>query len=220
MITKKVIRAEYMAQLKKPAEELDRAYAACREEALTRIEKSELMTAALYIHSRQLYLYMESLEETLRPESFMNALHKHLALWPQGDDSVHWVKMTPVFWHAEPTSADEWRLSRPRQRRRGRIALLKPDMLTEYVYHHFALTREGVFKGDKYMFISLYGNTLFSYFEEPRSSDNVLKTDTPSEAIKNWMEVDPDRHFLHLPGSNGQNFLLIDACFDVGENDL
>ncbi len=220
MDERKIIRTEYTAQLAHPAEELAEVIANCRLEALKRIEKGELMTAALYVYSKQLYLYAEWIGEEKTPESFMDPLRKYLSPWPQGNENVRWVKMVPVFWHAVPICADEWRESRPRQRRRGRIALLKENGLTEYVYHHFALTREGVFRGDKYMFISLYGSTLFSYFEEPRSSDNTLKTDTPSEAIKGWMAVDPDSHFIPLPGSNGQNFLLIEALFDVGEDSL
>ena len=220
MDERKIIRAEYMAQLARPAEGLAGEFDRCRAEALRCVAKGEIMTAALYRYSRQLYLYVEWIGEERAPGSFMGALGEQLNPWPQGDESVYWVKMAPVFWHAEPLNADEWRLSRPRQRRRGRIALLKDGMLTEYVYHHFALTREGVFRGDKYMFISLYGNTLFSYFEEPRSSDNARKIEAESEAIKGWMAVDPNSHFIPLPGSKGQNFLLIDACFDVGEGEM
>ena len=219
MDTEKILRTEYMAQLRADADDLAASYAACRKEALGLIRGGKLMTAALYIYSRQLYLYTESVGTECAPESFLHPLAGKLSPWPQGDESVDWVRMTPVFWHAEPESADQWRLSRPRERRRGRIAYLKPDMLTEYVYHHFALTREGVFPGDKYMFISLYGTTLFSYFEEPRSSDSILNTGAPSKAIRSWLATDPDSHFIHLPGSKGQNFLLLPACFDVGESD-
>ena len=215
MDTRRVLRREYMAQLNQ--DDATQEMALCRREAEKLVKEGKLMTAALYRYGRQLFLYTEALENEVTPETFLSALDEKLAPWPQGGETVKWVRMIPVFWHAEPQNADEWRLSRPRQRRRGRIALLKEDELAEYVCHHFALTREGVFKGDKYMFISLYGRTLFSYFEEPRSSDNVLKTDTPSQAIKGWMETDPDSHFEHFPESKGQNFLLIDACFDVGE---
>ena len=219
MDDRRVIRKEYMAQLACAPEGFEPLYSACRRAALALIQEGRLMTAALYRYNRQLYLYVESIGEEIAPECFMGALKEKLNPWPAGDGQVFWAEMTPVFWHAQPLSADEWREGRPRQRRRGRIAKLYPDKLTEYVYHHFALTQEGVFKGDKYMFISLYGDTLFSYFEEPRTSDNTTKTDVPSEAIRAWMAVDPDSHFAPLPGSNGQNFLLIDACFDVGEGD-
>ena len=214
-----VIRAEYMAQLKDAPEVNGARFAAARENALKLIRDGRLMTAALYIYGRQLFMYAESLGEKVGAEEICAPMSGSLSPFPQGDGSVEWAPMVPVFWHCEPESAAQWRLGRPRERRRGRIALLKPEKLTEYVYHHFALTREGVFKGDKYMFISLYGSLLFSYFEEPRSSESTLRIDKESRAIVEWTATDPDSHFIHLPGSNGQNFLLLPAVFDVGESD-
>ena len=148
-----VIRAEYMAQLKDAPEVSGARFAAAKENALKLIRRGRLMTAALYIYGRQLFLYAESLGETVGAEEICAPMSGSLSPFPQGDGSVEWAPMVPVFWHCEPESAAQWRLGRPRERRRGRIALLKPEKLTEYVYHHFALTREGVFKGDKYMFI-------------------------------------------------------------------
>ena len=216
----KVIRNEYLCMLKNELPLDHAAFAACREGALRLIKTGRLMTAAMYMYKKQLFLYTESLENEVTPEEFLSPLGEIILPQPLEGEAAPWVKMVPVFWHAEPTDAASWRESRPRQRRRGRIAYLFNDKLTEYVYHHRALTEEGVFRGDKYMFISLWGNLLFSYFEEPRSSDNVNGSSEQSRAINDWMRVDPDSHFKKLPGSNGQNFLLIEACFDVGESDI
>lgn len=219
MDDRKVIRCEYAAFLKTGAACPDEKFALCGQNAKKRVADGEMMTCALYRYGRRLFLYAEFLGSELKPESFLSPLDQYLAPCPGWSGDALWAKMTPVFWHAEPLNADEWRQSRPRERRRGRIALLKRDKITEYVFHHLALTREGVFRGDKYMFISLLDDTLFSYFEEPRSSDNVSKTDTPSKAFEGWLAVDPESHFIPLPGSNGQNFLLIDSCFDTGEGE-
>ena len=71
MDERKIIRTEYTAQLAHPAEELAEVIANCRLEALKRIEKGELMTAALYVYSKQLYLYAEWIGEEKTPaESF------------------------------------------------------------------------------------------------------------------------------------------------------
>ena len=88
----------------------------------------------------------------------------------------------------------------------------------EYVYHHFAIVREGLLRGDKYMSIALHEDVLFSYFEEPRSCVNIRRTQAgESQAIQGWLDAVPEDHFIPLPGSGGQNFLLLPALFDVGQ---
>ena len=216
----RVIRAEYFCALGDLMELTHPAFGKCRSNALKLIKAGRLMTCAMYMYQKRLFMYVESLDEDVDPDEIALPLKPFIRPQPfGGEEERGWIKMIPVFWHAEPQGAASWREGRPRQRRRGRIAFLKPDKLTEYVYHHRALTDEGVFRGDKYMFISLWGDLLFSYFEEPRSSDNARGADGESRAIKGWIDTDPDSHFIHLEGSNGQNFLLIDACFDVGETD-
>ena len=42
-----------------------------------------------------------------------------------------------------------------------------------YTYWHYAIVQEGLLKGDKYQYISLHENVLFSYFEEPRHNVNI-----------------------------------------------
>ena len=69
------------------------------------------------------------------------------------------------------------------------------------------------------MSIALHEDVLFSYFEEPRSPVNIRRADGESQAIRGWMEVDPDSHFIHLPGSEGQNFLLLPDYFALGQEE-
>ena len=172
------------------------------------------MTAALYIYGRQLFLYYEAIGEEMGPEAFMAPLSPLLSLWPEKENTVPWAKMYHIYWHCEPKDETDWRRDPKPLRRRGRIAYLKHDTLFEYVYHHFAIVREGLLKGDKYMSIALHEDVLFSYFEEPRSSVNIRRADGPeSQAIQGWLDVNPEAHFIPLPGSNGQNFLLLPECF-------
>ncbi|MBQ8161433.1 MAG: hypothetical protein IJ083_11925 [Clostridia bacterium] len=174
------------------------------------MDAGDLMTAALFHYGRQVFLYYEAIGTEMEPEAFMEPLSPLLADFPQKEETCKWAKMYHVFWHDEPRSADDWKRNNPESRQRGRIAYLRHETMFEYVYHHFALTQEGLHRGDRYMSIALHEDVLFSYFEEPRSSVNIRRTDEgESEALKAWMDTDPDSHFIHLPGSEGQNFLLL-----------
>ncbi len=215
MDTRPVFRCHYRAQL---CAEMDEALlTACREEAERLIREVRMMTAALYYYGNQLFLYYEPIGCEFAPETFMEPLHPLLSSWPQKEERRDWAKMYHVYWHCEPRDADDWRRDPLPQRRRGRIAYLKNDTMFEYVYHHFAIVKEGLLKGDKYMSIALHEDVLFSYFEEPRSSVNIRRADGESRAIRGWMDVDPDSHFIHLPGSEGQNFLLLPDYFALGQ---
>ena len=191
---------------------------ACELRATEMIHEGKLMTAALYYYGRQLFLYFEPIGEVMGPETFMAPLHPLLTPYPQKEEMRDWARMDHVYWHCEPRGADDWLRDPLPRRRRGRIAYLKRETMFEYVYHHFAIVKEGLLKGDKYMSIALHEDVLFSYFEEPRSSVNIRRTDGESEAIKGWMQVDPDAHFIHLPGSEGQNFLLLPDYFALGQD--
>ncbi len=220
--TRPVLRCHWRALLRETADEtaLVKAAEECRGAAQTLISQGKLMTAALFRYGRQLFLYFECIGEELPPETLMAAMSPLLTPWPQKDTTRDWARMYHVYWHCEPVDAEDWREGRPRQRRRGRIAYLKRDKLFDYVTHHRAIVEEGLLRGDKYMSIALHEDVLFSYFEEPRSSVNILRTEEgESRAIQAWEAVDPESHFIHLPGSEGQNFLLLPALFDVGETE-
>ena len=218
---KPIIRCHYRGRLNLPPEETPAypsAIAACRENAEALIAEGKLMTAALYIYGRQLFLYYEAIGEEMGPEAFMTPLTPLLSLWPEKENTVPWAKMYHIYWHCEPKDEADWRRDPKPLRRRGRIAYLKHETMFEYVYHHFAIVREGLLKGDRYMSIALHEDVLFSYFEEPRSSVNIRRVDGPeSQTIQGWLDVNPEAHFIPLPGSNGQNFLLLPECFAVGQ---
>lgn len=216
MDNRQVYRCHARALLAPDAKNEQTLLTACREAAQQLVDEGSMMTAALYHYGRQLFLYYEPIGEVFAPERFMAALHPALTPWPQKEALCDWAMMYPVFWHTRPGTVDQWRREPARERRRGRIALLDHDSMFEYVYHHFALTQEGLLRGDKYMTVALHEDVLFSYFEEPRSADNARGTDEPSKAIEGWLAVDPDRHFIPLEGSGGANFLLLPSYFDVG----
>ena len=69
-------------------------------------------------------------------------------------------------------------------------------------------------KGDKYQYISLHENVLFSYFEEPRHNVNITGKEEESKVIDGWMAVDPESHFDREKAC-GNNFLVIDPILLV-----
>lgn len=218
-MSKPVYRCHYRGRL----EEADAAQLAdmlqqCEQNAQRLINDGALMTAALYYYGNQLFLYYEAVGEEIRPERFMAPLHPVLSQWPQKEDTCDWALMYNVFWHDAPKDDEDWKRSVPPERRRGRIAWLKHDTMFRYVYHHFAIAEEGILQGDRYQSIALHEDILFSYFEEPRTPGNLRRDTTlQSQTIQAWLDVNPESHFIPLPGSNGSNFLLLPQYFALGE---
>lgn len=187
------------------------------------VAAEKCLTVALYRHETMLLLYMEALEETLTPEVLFPHLSALLSLWPgkactdpaEAAKPRAWAYMYPVYYHDVPETPSQWaRVGE--KKRRGRIAFLKEDKLFSYVYYHKAMVDEGLLEGDRYQFIALHENVLFSYFEEPKVFTHINKeSKEESSVIKEWLAVDPESHFDHTL-SGEENFLLIEELFSVG----
>lgn len=218
-MSKPVYRCHYRGRLEdSDAAQLVDLLQQCEQNARRLINEGAVMTAALYYYGNQLFLYYEAVGEEIRPERFMAPLHPVLSQWPQKEDTCDWALMYNVFWHDAPKDDDDWKRSVPPERRRGRIAWLKHDTMFRYVYHHFAIAEEGILQGDRYQSIALHEDILFSYFEEPRTPGNLRRDTTlQSQTIQAWLDVNPESHFIPLPGSNGSNFLLLPQYFALGE---
>ena len=217
-MSRPVYRCHYRGRLDGgDASSREKLLSACAANAQQLINEGALLTAALYHYGNQLFLYYEAVGEEIRPEAFMAPLHPLLAQWPQKEDTCDWAKMYNVFWHDAPKDEADWHRPVPPERRRGRIALLKHDTMFRYVYHHFAIAEEGILQGDRYQSIALHEDILFSYFEEPRTPGNLRRDPTlQSQTIQAWLDVNPESHFIPLPGSNGANFLLLPDYFALG----
>lgn len=218
MADKHVYRCHWRGLMKAaPEAEKQLLLQQCAQEAQRLIDEGRLMTAALYHYGEQLFLYYEALGEEIAPEAFMGALTPLMHLWPQKTELRPWARMYHIYWHCVPRGEEDWVRSVPPERRRGRIALLRPETMFRYVYHHQAIVDEGKLLGDRYQSIALHEDVLFSYFEEPRTNVNILRDPTQaSEAIQGWLDVNPESHFVPLPGSNGANFLLLPEYFALG----
>lgn len=246
-MTAYVERASYRAVLRDDASEeaLEAAVAAAASDARARVHEGELLTAGLYRYHNQLFLYLEHIYEgqgggedgvASRPNLVPKrcalpdfaAIRRAPAVWRWLDGLLvpfpglrglePWAYMCPVFWFDEPTTPESY-LRRPAPDERcGRIAVLQPDKLMDYVCHHQAIVREGRLVGDRFQFISIHDDVLFSYFERPRDRGkrNTTGSQWPSSEITRWLAVDPASHFDHFPEANGDDFLVIEPLFSCG----
>ncbi len=183
------------------------------------IKIQKCLTVAIYRYEKMLFLYMEALKEELTPIELFPNLSKHLALWPERNGMTPWAYMYPIYYHAVPESIDAWKRDEKKVRR-GRIAYLKEDKMFSYVYHHKAIVDEGLLEGDRYQFIALHEDILFSYFEEPKQFTHInFRSNEPSKAIDDWIKANPESHFDHeLSGE--ENFLLLPEIFSMGVEDV
>ena len=207
-----------------------------------------ILTAALYQYNHMLFLYYEASGSPIqviepiqaaapspslplesgediqsdfqRPEDLLSPLTPYLAAWPGQTAQRTWVHMYHIFCHSYPQSLQQWARPSAPSLRRGRIAFLREDKLFSYIYYHKALVDEGLIKGDKYQSIALHENILFSYFEEPKTIVNIQNDSArESRILPDWIAADPESHFIHMPGSNGENFLFLPALFALGIED-
>ena len=177
------------------------------------------LTVALYRHDNMMFLYFEALEEGIEPERLFPHLSRELEFWPERGGKVTWSPMYHIYYHSIPEKVEGW-VRKTKKNRRGRIAVLYPEKLFSYVYHHQAIVEEGLLLGDKYQSIALHGNILFSYFEEPRIETNIKKDMRhKSKAIDAWLAADPESHFDHRFSGEG-NFKFIEEVFSIGREDL
>ena len=192
-------------------------------EALVRDDR--LVEFCLYRYGRMLFLYMERIDKTIEPDDLLAELGELLSPWPEENADRFWAPMYPVFWQEEremeykgmsmQKALDDWESDRnPDKIKIGRIAFLYPSKMASYVRYHQELVSEGLLKGDRYQFISLHENILFSVYEEPRNNRNISGAEKESEVIARWTAADPESHFDREKG-NGANFRVIDPVILV-----
>jgi len=233
---KTVLRFHYRSNLKDnyDIELFEKALEECKQKASLKINNDKILTCALFHYNNMLFLYIEFIVEKEASENVNNndiygeiaenifqPLAPYLKVWPGCTSDRIWVQMFHIYCFAYPENLDEWRRPVSPDKRCGRIAILHTNKLYSYIYHHYAIVKEGCFKGDKYQSIALHENIAFSYFETPRDRYiTSVKRDASQESIelKNWTDIDPESHFIHLPGSNGQNFLEIPCCFALSND--
>lgn len=183
------------------------------------IRQKKCLTIALYYHENMLFLYTENIDIEIDVRELFPNLSELLALWPEREGETAWVKMYTIYYHDIPCDEGYWS-RQGKKNRRGRIAYLKEDKMFSYIYYHKAIVDEGLLEGDRYQFIALHEDILFSYFEEPKLFTHIRKeVNSESKVIKDWLAVNPESHFDHeLSGED--NFLLLPELFSLGVEEV
>ena len=202
----------------------------CRQASKKAIREGNFCNVSFYRYQNMGFLYLEenrdrvSVEEGWAPvnaDALMEPLLPVLKPWPEETGDRYFVPMINVYYHHLPgEDIEDWereRTTTPKERI-GRVAFVFPEKLPSYVRYHQAIVEEGLLKGDKYAFISLHENLLFSYYEEPRNNVNIKNSEEESVVIGQWMEVDPESHFDRVK-AEGSNFLVIPQVFSVDRVD-
>lgn len=200
----------------------EKALAGCRERIWGLVTSGRFCNVSFYRHADMGFLYVEEITGPADIDLLMSDLAGFLRPWPREEGDRYFAPMINVYYHHIPDEdLDEWERERTTavKTRVGRIAFLFPDKLPSYVMYHTAIVQEGLLKGDKYQFISLHENILFSYYEEPRNNVNLKGTDEESKVIEDWLSVDPESHFDRIK-AQGSNFLVIPCLFSVDRVDI
>lgn len=219
---KMINRFEFRGCLKSNPNEEDFAVAVAKTENSINKEilAGQVLEACIYRCKDMLFFYIESLSETVAPDLIASELTPFMELWPEEKGLTPWAYMYPVYYQSIPKTEEDWVKERvPGKTKIGRIAFLKHDTMFEYVYWHKAIVDEGLLKGDKYQFISLHEDILFSYYEEPRTQVNISGAEGESEAIKGWLAIDPGAHF-DLTKTGGSHFMNIKPLLIVEKSSV
>lgn len=217
MMKDKIVRSHYRGHLKvEDNNKLDMIVEETRKHIEAYIRNQQIMTACIYRYENMLFAYYESMEDEVSPETLFAPFSNYLCEWPGQASMRKWVKMYHIYYHAMPEGIEDWKRAIKPELQRGRIAFLKPEKMFDYVYHHVAITSEGLLHGDKYQSIALHENILFSYFEEPKTEINIKRDLTKdSKAIEEWLRVIPEDHFIK--GPENKNFTFIPALIAMGQ---
>lgn len=167
------------------------------------VANGQLMTFGCFRWERNLFLYAECVGERLDAEELLPDVAPYLELWPGQEQKRCWIPMVDVFHFNEPASVEHWQRKSEVERRVGRVAHLKQEMVASYIYFHYQLQEERAFQGPKYEIIGLHENLLFGYQEFPAIVEApVLPGKLQTKGTpENWSDSRMDLHFQ--PWSDG-----------------
>lgn len=161
------------------------------------VEGGTLMTAAAFSWRDNVFLYYESIGRETDPLELTGEAVPYLIDWAGETEPRKWIPMVDVFHFNEPAGYEHWLRKAPVERRGGRVAHLKREMMASYIYYHYQLQEERAFPGEKYEIIAMHENLLFGYqefpkvMEEPVVPGRLATKGTP----ENWGDSRMDLHF-------------------------
>ncbi|QMV39835.1 hypothetical protein [Cohnella cholangitidis] len=191
------------------------------DQAKMLVEQGALMTAAAFSWRNNVFLYYECVDRQVAADEIAGAAVAYLKEWPGQSEPRKWIPMVDVFHFNEPASYEHWMRKTPVEKRVGRVAHLKPERISSYVYFHYQLQEERAFSGDKYEIIAMHENLLFGYqefpnvIEEPVVPGRLSTNGTPD----NWNDSRMDLHFQPWEDDGYLYFKPIEQLFayDIGD---
>ena len=183
-----IYRFQYTAFLKPGIDEGDMLKKA-KIDAQKSVAEKLCLTLSLFRYENELYLYFESTYDSLTPDRILPSMKDYL----END----WTFMDNVY-YTSVASDEGWWARQGNKKPVGRLGRLVPEKKNSYVYYHREIMKEGLFEGDKYLFIGLLENTLFLYSESPEIRTHIRSELTgESKIIEEWRSVNPRSHFDH-----------------------
>lgn len=164
----------------------------------------KIMTLSVFHWNDNLFLYYECVNEAMEPDRLLGALNHCLEQWPGNGKARGWVPMMDIFHYNQPVSAEHWSRKEPVLQRCAKIARLKEEMYSSYIFYHYQFQEEKpAVAGNKYRIIAAHENLLFSYHEMPAIIENPAlykgklgTNNTPS----NWAALMEPHFIMALAG--------------------
>jgi hypothetical protein len=135
-----------------------------------RLDAGQVLTASAFRWRAHYFLFYETVDHILAPQELLGGVEDVLLAWP----GLPWqagqrffVPLMDIFHCVAPAGLQHWRRKQPPERIHARLARLKPEMVSSYIFHHYQLQEERPGSFDKYCLIGLQENWLFFYLEHP-----------------------------------------------------
>lgn len=156
-------------------------------------------------------------DEAFEPELLLPGAGAALSAWPGEPRRRLFVPMADIFHYQRPAEGDHWRRTGQTESY-GRLARLKPDKVSSYVFYHYQYQEEKPGDGDKYGIIGLNENLLFFYAERPSTVELAPYegTLTTRNTPEDWGAV-MQPHFIEWPDKqeNEKIWLNLKRAFDI-----
>jgi hypothetical protein len=127
----------------------------------------EVMTISLFRWRTHFFTYWESIDQPVTPDAIFAGMDDLLLAWPGAATARTFVPMMDIFHYLAAESVDQWRRKTPVDQSWARLARLRPELVSSYIFYHYQLQEEKPGSGDKYGLISLHENLIFFYQERP-----------------------------------------------------
>ncbi len=142
-------------------------------------ETGKVMSVNVFGFEMELYIYIESCDETVYPEQLFPELENMICEWPDGSGK-YFYSMLDIFHFNQPQSIEHWERKKRPDYCFAMIARLIPEMTARYIFYHYQFQEETPGMGDKYGRIFLMGDVALYYGEVPEIEEPPVHKGTLS----------------------------------------